>query len=82
MKPVVWGVLSVSVHYGLRVHTYLSKSPLVQLRGIASRNKSRAEQAAREMGFQKAYGSYEELLADKEIGPSTFPCPTTCTLNG
>ena len=75
MKPVVWGVLSVSVHYGLRVHTYLSKSPLVQLRGIASRNKSRAEQAAREMGFQKAYGSYEELLADKEIEAVYIPLP-------
>ena len=67
MKPVVWGVLSVSVHYGLRIHTYLSKSPLVQLRGIASRDKQRAENAARDLGMPRAYGSYEELLADKEI---------------
>jgi predicted dehydrogenase len=39
MKAVVWGVMSVSLHYGLRVHTYLAKSPMVQLRGIASRDK-------------------------------------------
>ena len=75
MKPVVWGVLSVSVHYGLRIHTYLSKSPLVQLRGIASRDKKRAENAARELGMPRAYGSYEELLADKEIEAVYIPLP-------
>ena len=75
MKPVVWGVLSVSEHYGLRVHTYLSKSPLVQLRGIASRNKQRAEEAARGLGMPRAYGSYEELLADKEIEAVYIPLP-------
>ena len=75
MKPVVWGVLSVSVHYGLRVHTYLGKSPLVQMHGVASRSKAKAEQAAREMGFHKAYGSYEELLADKEIEAVYIPLP-------
>jgi len=75
MKPVVWGILSVSVHYGLRVHTYLSKSPLVQLRGIASRSTQRAEEAARELGMPRAYGSYEEMLADKEIEAVYIPLP-------
>ncbi len=75
MKPVVWGVLSVSEHYGLRVHTNLHKSPLVQLRGIASRNKKRAEEAARALGMPRAYGSYEELLADKEIEAVYIPLP-------
>jgi predicted dehydrogenase len=75
MKPVVWGILSVSVHYGLRIHTYLAKSPLVQLRGIASRDKKRAEQAAKDLGMPKAYGSYEELLADKEIEAVYIPLP-------
>ncbi len=75
MKPVVWGILSVSVHYSLRVHTYLSKSPLVQLRGIASRDRKKAEGAARELGMPKSYGSYEELLADKEIEAVYIPLP-------
>jgi predicted dehydrogenase len=75
MKPVVWGVLSVSEHYGLRVHTNLHKSPLVQLRGIASRNKKRAEEAAQALGMPRAYGSYEELLADKEIEAVYIPLP-------
>jgi predicted dehydrogenase len=75
MKPVAWGIMSVSVHYGLRVHTYLSKSPLVQLRGIASRSRQRAEEAARDLGIPRAYGSYEELLADREIEAVYIPLP-------
>ena len=75
MKPVVWGMLSVSNHYKLRVHTNVSKSPLVQLRGIASRSKEKAAEAARELGIAKSYGSYEELLADKEIEAVYIPLP-------
>jgi predicted dehydrogenase len=75
MKPVVWGVLSVSTHYGLRIHTYLNKSPLVHLRGIASRDARKAEDAAKELGMPRSYGSYEALLADKEIEAVYIPLP-------
>jgi predicted dehydrogenase len=75
MKPVVWGILSVSTHYKLRIHTYLQKSPLVDLRGIASRTRERAAEAARDLGLLKAYGSYEELLADREIEAVYIPLP-------
>ena len=75
MKPVVWGILSVSTHYKLRIHTYLMKSPLVDMRGIASRSRERANEAARDLGLKKAYGSYEELLADKEIEAVYIPLP-------
>ncbi|HTZ52198.1 MAG TPA: Gfo/Idh/MocA family oxidoreductase, partial [Spirochaetia bacterium] len=75
MKPVVWGILSVSLHYHLRVHTCLARSPLVQLRGIASRDRKKAEAEARELGMPKAYGSYEEMLADKEIEAVYIPLP-------
>ena len=75
MKPVVWGVLSVSKHFKLRVHTNVSKSPLIQLQGLASRSKDKAAEAARELGIRKAYGSYEELLADKEIEAVYIPLP-------
>jgi predicted dehydrogenase len=75
MKAVVWGVLSVSTHYRLRIHTNVSKSPLVQLRGIASRNKNKAQEAAQDLGLPRAYGSYEELLSDKEIEAVYIPLP-------
>jgi predicted dehydrogenase len=75
MKPVVWGVLSVSHHYKLRVHPNVSRSPLVDIRGIASRSADRAAAAARELGLAKGYGSYEELLADREIEAVYIPLP-------
>ncbi|MBE5939654.1 MAG: Gfo/Idh/MocA family oxidoreductase [Lachnospiraceae bacterium] len=34
---------------------------------IASRTIERAEEAAKEYGYEKAYGSYEELVADPEV---------------
>lgn len=67
MKPVLWGVLSVSRHFSLRVQPPLSASPAVDIRAIASRSREKAENAARAMGIARAYGSYAELLADKEI---------------
>ena len=75
MKPVSWGILSVSTHYRLRVHTNLAKSPMVEIRAIASRSldKARAEGAA--LGIPQAYGSYEELLADKSIEAVYVPLP-------
>lgn len=34
---------------------------------IASRTLERAQEAAKEYGYEKAYGSYEELVADPEV---------------
>ena len=34
---------------------------------VASRSLEKAQEYAREFGFQKAYGSYEEMLADPEV---------------
>jgi predicted dehydrogenase len=75
MKPVVWGILSVSTHYGLRVHTNLRKSPLVEMRAIASRSRQKAAEAAQFLGMPKSYGSYDELLADREIEAVYIPLP-------
>lgn len=75
MKPVVWGVLSVSEHYGLRVHAGVSKSPRIDMRAIASRSTQRAAQAACALGIPRAYGSYEALLDDREIEAVYLPLP-------
>jgi predicted dehydrogenase len=42
---------------------------------IASRARARAGDAARRLGIPKAYGSYEELLADREIEAVYNPLP-------
>lgn len=43
--------------------------------GIASRELAKARAAAQELGIAKAYGSYEELLADPEIEAVYNPLP-------
>ncbi len=75
VKPVCWGVLSVSAHYRRRVHPGVSKARVVELRAIASRSSSKATDAARELGIPHGYGSYEELLEDPAIEAVYIPLP-------
>ena len=75
MKPVVWGVLGVSGHYRLRLRAPLAASALTQVRAIASRSKERADEAARSLGISTSYGSYAELLQDREIEAVYIPLP-------
>jgi predicted dehydrogenase len=42
---------------------------------IASRDRTKADAAARRLGLPKAYGSYEELLADPDIDAIYNPLP-------
>jgi len=42
---------------------------------IASRKLERAQAAARQLGIPKAYGSYEELLADPDVDAVYIPLP-------
>lgn len=45
----------------------LEQMPEVTCYGIASRDLERAEAFAKEHGYEKAFGSYEELLSDPEV---------------
>jgi predicted dehydrogenase len=53
----------------------MQKGQWGEIRAIASRQKSRAEEAARALGALRAYGSYQELLADPEIDAIYNPLP-------
>ena len=75
MKPVVWGVLSLSNHYRLRIHPNVSASASVDLAAIASRTRERAEAAGRDLGFRRTYGSYQELLEDRAVEAVYIPLP-------
>ncbi len=46
----------------------LARMEQVECYAIASRTLERAQEAAKEYGYAKAYGSYEELVADPEVG--------------
>jgi predicted dehydrogenase len=68
----VLGVASIAVR---RVIPAMQKGQGGEICAVASREKSRAEQAARLLRIPKAYASYEELLADPEIDAIYNPLP-------
>lgn len=45
----------------------LAAMPQIQCYAVASRDLEKAQRFARQFGFEKAYGSYEELVADPEV---------------
>ena len=74
-RPVVWGVLGAS-HFALMAAIpAMQKAPLVDLRALASRSLDKAKQAAASVNVARAYGSYEELVADPEIEAIYNPLP-------
>jgi len=75
IKKVRWGVLGVASIATRKVIPGMQKGDCCEIAGIASRNLPKAEKAARELGIPKAYGSYEDLLADLEIEAIYNPLP-------
>ena len=75
MKPVVWGVLGTARIGVQKVIPGMLRSPLVELRGIASRELGTARKVAGQLGIPQAFGSYEELIADPAIEAIYNPLP-------
>ena len=75
MKKVVWGVLSTAKIGLQRVLPGMQKSAWCDIRAIASRSLDSARTAASELGIPRAYGTYEELLADPDIEAIYNPLP-------
>ncbi|GAB4570395.1 MAG: Gfo/Idh/MocA family oxidoreductase [Rhizobacter sp.] len=75
MKKVVWGVLSTARIGVNSVLPAMQASPLIELRAIASRSLQAAQGVAGRLGIARAYGSYEELIADPEIEAIYNPLP-------
>lgn len=75
MESVRWGIMSVSGHYALRVHTPLSGLAEAKIVAIASRGADKAKEAALRFGIGRSYGSYAELLADREVEAVYIPLP-------
>ena len=74
------GVLGCSRHYSLRCAIPLASSLLIEPYAVASRDPQKAKAYAREWGFQKSYGSYEDLLADPDIDFIFCPLPNNLHL--
>jgi predicted dehydrogenase len=76
MKPKVkWGVLGVAEIAVRKVIPAMQRGERSEVVAIASRDLERAKTAAIKLRIPKAYGSYEELLADPEIEAVYNPLP-------
>ena len=75
LKKVKWGVLGVASIATRKVIPGMQMGEWSEIAAIASRDLKKAEEAAKKLGIPKAYGSYEELLADKEIEAIYNPLP-------
>ena len=75
MKKVTWGVLSTAKIGTEKVTPALMRSQWCDVQAIASRSLPNAQAAADKLGIPKAYGSYEELLADPSIEAIYNPLP-------
>lgn len=63
MKIAILGAGRIAVHMA----ETLAGMDDVEAYAVGARELERAEAFAEKYGFTKAYGSYEEMLADKEI---------------
>jgi predicted dehydrogenase len=75
MRKLRWGVLGVANIAVQKVIPAMQRGELCEIAAIASRDLSKAQKAARQLGIPKAYGSYGALLADREIDAVYNPLP-------
>jgi predicted dehydrogenase len=74
-KKIRFGVLGAAKIATVRAIPGMLKCAHAEVAAIASRDLSKAREAAAQLGIAKAYGSYEELLADPEIDAIYNPLP-------
>src|SRR6266851_2158080 len=72
---VRWGVLSTAAIGVKKVIPAMQKGEWSEVTAIASRDLVKAEAVAQSLRIAKAYGSYEELLADPQIEAIYNPLP-------
>jgi predicted dehydrogenase len=75
VDKVRWGILSTAKIGTEQVIPAMQMGEYCDILAIASRDLDRAQAAAQKLGIPKAYGSYEELLADPEIDAIYNPLP-------
>jgi predicted dehydrogenase len=75
MAKVKWGIISTANIGVAKVIPGMLKSKKLQVVAISSRNLKTAQAHAKKLGIPKAYGSYEEMLADPEIEAVYNPLP-------
>lgn len=76
MNPKVrWGILSTANIGPTKVIPAMQRGEWTEVTAISSRDLGKARQTAERLGIPRAYGSYEELLADGDIDAIYNPLP-------
>jgi predicted dehydrogenase len=75
MSKIRWGILSTAKIAREKVIPATQQSELGEVVGIASRGLSQAKSVAAKLGIERAYGSYDELLADGGVDAIYNPLP-------
>ena len=75
MIKIRWGVLGDAGIARNFVIPGMQAGKYSEITAIASRDIKKSQKTASDMGIKKAYGSYEELLADKSIDAVYIPLP-------
>lgn len=75
MKKIKWGILGVAKIAMTRVIPAMQKGDVCEVSAIASRDAEKARLAAESLNIPIHYGSYDELLADREIDAVYIPLP-------
>lgn len=75
MSKIRWGIISTAKIGMEKVIPAMQQGQYCDIAAIASRNTDSAKAAALRLGIDKAYGSYEALLADPDIDAIYNPLP-------
>ncbi|GAK56728.1 NAD binding oxidoreductase [Candidatus Vecturithrix granuli] len=75
MQKVKWGILSTAKIAREHVMPGMQAGKYCDIYAIASRDLAKAQEIAKAFSIPKAYGSYEELLADPEVQAIYNPLP-------
>lgn len=76
-RRVRWGVLGAASIAVRRAIPAMQKGEWCEILAIASRDLGKAREATQALGVGRAYGSYEELLADSSIEAIYNPLPNS-----
>ena len=77
MRKIKWGVLGTAGIAKGQTIPGMKEATNCELYAIAGRNQKKAEAFQKEFGFEKTYGSYEELLRDECVEAVYIPLPNT-----
>jgi len=75
MRKVKWGVLGVAKIAVEKVIPAMQRGEVSEIAAIASRDLGKAREAAAKLAIPRAFGSYEDMLADAEIEAVYNPLP-------